>query len=130
MIGLKQNLFATALSNLTFENNSFHSPATFSSHWHCVHFNISDDDKCKGLTGAKQLSCEAAVCVAKGGNFSHDEHHNDKYPGCGTCWCCSEGAAPPPTPTPPAPPVDIAEVKRIGAGLLELIDDMDRLLGK
>jgi hypothetical protein len=100
------------------------------SAWHCVHFNISDDDKCKGLTGAKQLSCEAAVCVAKGGNFSHDEHHNDKYPGCGTCWCCSEGAAPPPTPTPPAPPVDIAEVKRIGAGLLELIDDMDRLLGK
>ena len=32
MIGLKQNLFATALSNLTFENNSFHAPAIFSSH--------------------------------------------------------------------------------------------------
>ena len=96
--------------------------------WHCVHFSGSDDAKCKGLTGAKQSACQAQVCVGKGGNFSHDDHHNSKFPGCGTCWCCAVGAGPaPPTPPPPAP-IDLAAAKRLGAELLELIDDMDKLL--
>ena len=32
MIGLKKNLFATALSNMTIDQNSLHVPSTFSNH--------------------------------------------------------------------------------------------------
>ena len=91
--------------------------------WHCVHFNSSDDAHCKGRTGAKQIACQTSVCEAKGGNFSHDVDHNKDFPGCKTCYCCAGGSAPAPSPT------DLAELKRLGAGLLELIDDMDQLLG-
>ena len=91
--------------------------------WHCVHFNATDDAQCKGLTGAKEIACQTKVCVAKGGNFSHDADGNKDFPGCKTCYCCAGGSAPAPSPT------DLAELKRLGAGMLELIDDMDQLLG-
>jgi hypothetical protein len=90
--------------------------------WQCVHFNQSDDAKCNGLSGSKQMDCESAVCASKGGKFSHDEHSNRDFPGCGSCWCCTGGIA------PPASPANLTQLKRTGTALLGLIDDMDRLL--
>ena len=98
--------------------------------WHCVHFTSSDGDKCKGLKGAEQLACQTKVCRTKDGNFSHDADHNAMFPGCGTCWCCAAAAGPPSPgpPPPPPPPADPKTAKRLGAELLQLIDDMDELL--
>ena len=94
--------------------------------WQCVHFTAKDDQACAKLSGAKQLACETHICTAGyGGNFSHDADHNKHFPGCGTCWCCAKKK---PAAKAPVKPVNVTEVKRLGAVLLGLIDDMDTLL--